>query len=151
MERILENFISQREPLSKSFWAGKLLRELKLSEDNQDKLTDYLVSNQEPPSLHTHSASDYQGHSLSTLISEALISLKAKKTCLSPRVHELVTESLPCEKAVAPHHIPLCTLESSATLNWTLVSTYMLDGNGKVLHLIFSSISIVICFCCCRT
>ena len=131
MESFLENFISQKQFLIKSFWAGKLLQELKLSEDGQDKLTDYLESNKGTSSprlvLHPSLTSDYLGHSLPYLISEAMTSLKVKETSLSPRVHELVTESPPM---LFQHDSP-CLLECSATLNWSVVSKYILEGNGR--------------------
>ena len=139
MEEELEIFISQKESsaLVKSFWAGKLLQKLKLGKDDRDKLADYLLCHEDRLTpqfkLTPHQSFDNQSHSLSNIITEALSTLTICETSLSARVHRLLTVCVQTtDSAVGPQNDhPQYLLEPDATLNWRLVSKYMLGGNSE--------------------
>ena len=135
MDRAIENFVSpsQNSSLVKSFWAGMLLRELRMDgnhgsdhkhESSQDPLptilTPHLCMKKTPTS---------------TLVSDAVQALTMTETSLSPSVHQLVTMPVPLEELqrLGQADQDDGVLDSNAMLNLSIISHYLLGGNDRAL------------------
>ena len=132
MDRAIENFVSpsQNSLLVKSFWAGMLLRELRMDgsdhkhESSQDPL---------PTTLTPHLC--MEKIPTSTLVSDAVQALTITETSLSPSVHQLVTMPVPLEELqrFGQEDQYDGVLDSNAMLNLSVISHYLLGGNDRAL------------------
>lgn len=131
MEEFAE-FPSFSSNLIRSFWAGKLIQELHLTEDElhtSSRTRESSHDHSNPPHSPPPNIND-QGQPSQLLISDALQCLAQCETSLSPRVRGIVTGHEQQESAefASDGHI-LCT--SNGTLDWSEVANYLDKGERE--------------------
>lgn len=112
----MDEFSNASSQLVKSFWAGKVLQELRLTEEDLSSIKD-AAEGHLPPSPHD------------TLISDALCCLATCETSLSVRVHSIVT-SEEIKEGTAMYSETPSVMHSDGTLNWTQLTEWYLEGEG---------------------
>ena len=122
----MDEFFNATSQLVKSFWAGKVLQGLDLTEDDLDIASKDAAEGATldlPPRPSPHDS----------LTSDALCCLATCETSLSARVHSVVTgeETETPSSGAMVHSDDRAVICSDGTLNWTQLTEY-LEGEGDL-------------------